>query len=56
MKLDEIKHRTTKARRPQTSRGFVDRFNRKVLDEFFREASRKRLYEPVKAPRQDLDE
>ena len=37
--LNEIGHRTTKVRRPQTN-GFVERFNRTALDEFFREVFR----------------
>jgi transposase InsO family protein len=53
--LSEIGHRTTKVRRPQTN-GFVERFNRTALDEFFREAFRKKLYESVEALQQDLDE
>jgi transposase InsO family protein len=53
--LNEIGHRTTKARRPQTN-GFVERFNRTALDEFFREAFRRKLYESVEALQQDLDE
>ena len=53
--LNEIGHRTTKVRRPQTN-GFVERFNRTALDEFFREAFRKKLYESVEALQRDLDE
>jgi len=53
--LSEIGHRTTKVRRPQTN-GFVERFNRTALDEFFREAFRKKLYESVETLQQDLDE
>ena len=53
--LNEIRHRTTKVRRPQTN-GFVERLNRTALDEFFREAFRKKLYESVEALQQDLDE
>ncbi len=41
--------------RPQTN-GFVERFNRTVLDEFFREALRRKLYESVEAFQRDLDE
>ncbi len=55
LKLNEIEHRTTKMRRPQTN-GFVERFNRTVLDEFFRKAFRQKLYESVEALQQDLDE
>ena len=53
--LNEIGHRTTKVRRPQTN-GFVERLNRTALDEFFREAFRKKLYESVEALQRDLDE
>ncbi len=35
LELNEIEHRSTKVRRPQTNR-FVERLNRTVLDEFFR--------------------
>jgi len=34
----------------------VERFNRTALDEFFREAFRKKLYESVETLQQDLDE
>ena len=40
--------------RPRTN-GFVERFNRTVLDEFFRTAFRKKLYESVEALQNDLD-
>ena len=53
--LNEIGHRTTKVKHPQTN-GFVERFNRTVLDEFFRKAFRQKLYESVEALQQDLDE
>jgi len=39
---------------PQTN-GFVERFNRTVLDEFFRTAFRTTLYESVEALQADLD-
>ncbi len=54
LELNEIEHRTTKVRRPQTN-GFVERFNRTVLDEFFREAFRRKLYESVEVLQRDLD-
>jgi hypothetical protein len=41
-------------RRPQTN-GFVERFNRTVLDEFFRVAFRQKLYESVESLQMDLD-
>jgi transposase InsO family protein len=53
--LNEIEHKTTKVKHPQTN-GFVERFNRTVLDEFFRKAFRQKLYESVEALQQDLDE
>jgi transposase InsO family protein len=52
--LNEVEHRTTKVRRPQTN-GFVERFNRTVLDEFFREAFRTTFYESVETLQADLD-
>lgn len=47
-------HRRTKAARPRTN-GFVERFNRTVLDEFFREAFRNKLYASVEELQADLD-
>lgn len=52
--LNEVEHRRTKVRRPQTN-GFVERFNRTVLDEFFREAFRSTFYEAVAPLQADLD-
>lgn len=52
--LNDIEHRTTKVRKPQTN-GFVERFNRTVLEEFFRTAFRTKLYESVKVLQEDLD-
>lgn len=40
--LNDVEHRTTKVRSPRTN-GFVARFNRTVLDEFFRPAFRTRF-------------
>lgn len=53
--LNEIEHRRTKVRRPQTN-GFVERFNRTVLDEFFRTAFRTKFYESVEQLQIDLDQ
>lgn len=53
--LNDIEHRKTKVRKPQTN-GFVERFNRTVLEEFFRTAFRTRLYESVMALQEDLDQ
>ena len=52
--LNEIEHRHTKVRRPQTN-GFVERFNRTVLDEFFRPVFRTKFYESVDVLQNDLD-
>ncbi len=52
--LNDIEHRKTKVRSPQTN-GFVERFHRTVLDEFFRIAFRTTLYESVEALQTDLD-
>jgi transposase InsO family protein len=54
LELNEIEHRRTRVRSPRTN-GFVERFNGTVLDEFFREAFRKTLYETVEALQEDLD-
>jgi hypothetical protein len=53
--LNDIEHRRTKVRKPQTN-GFVERFNRTVLDEFFRIAFRTKFYESVEQLQTDLDE
>ena len=52
--LNDVEHRKTRVRTPRTN-GFVERFNRTVLDEFFRKAFRERFYESVKAIQKDLD-
>ena len=54
LELNDIEHRTTRVRRPQTN-GFVERFNRTVLDEFFRSAFRTTFYETVEQLQGDLD-
>jgi transposase InsO family protein len=54
LQLNDIEHYRTKVRRPQTN-GFVERFHRTVLDEFFRLAFRQSLYESVDALQRDLD-
>lgn len=52
--LNDVEHRTTKVKHPWTN-GFVERFHRTVLDEFFRAAVRTTLYESVEALQTDLD-
>lgn len=52
--LNDIEHRRTKIRSPKTN-GFAERFNRTILDEFFRIAFRETLYETVEALQEDMD-
>lgn len=54
LELHEIEHRTTRIKRPQ-SNGFVERFNRTVLDEFFRLVLRKKIYKNIESLQRDLD-
>jgi transposase InsO family protein len=54
LQLNDIEHRTTRVRHPQTN-GFVERFNRTVLDEFFRTAFRSKFYQTVDELQTDLD-
>ncbi len=53
--LNDIEHRRTKVKSPQTN-GFIERFNKTVLDEFFRIAFRENFYESVEALQEDLDQ
>ncbi len=53
--LNEIEHRRTPVRRPQ-SNGFVERFNRTVNEEFFQRAWRQKLYTSLEELQADLDE
>ena len=53
--LNDIEHRRTKVKHPYTN-GFVERFHRTVLDEFFRSAFRTKLYASVQELQADLDE
>jgi transposase InsO family protein len=55
LELNDIEHRSTKVATPRTN-GFVERFNRTVLDEFFRTAFRKKLFASLVALQKDLDE
>jgi transposase InsO family protein len=52
--LNDIEHRLCKVGTPRTN-GFVERFNRTVLDEFFREVFRKKLYSSLEELQTDLD-
>lgn len=54
LRLEDIEHRTTKIRRPQ-SNGFVERLHRTLLDEHFRIKGRQKWYESVDEMQKDLD-
>lgn len=54
LQLEEIEHRTTRVRRPQ-SNGFVERLHRTLLDEHFRIQGRSKWYESVEQMQADLD-
>jgi len=54
LELNDIEHRRTRVRSPKTN-GFVERFNRTVLDEFFRIKMRETFYDSVEALQADLD-
>ena len=54
LSLNDIEHRRTKVRKPQTN-GFVERFNKTALDEFFRTALRNKFYASPEELQKDLD-
>ena len=54
LELNDIKHRRTKVRTPRTN-GFVERFNRTMLDEFFRIKFREKPYNTVDQLQTDFD-
>ena len=51
---ENIDHSRTKAKSPQTN-GICERFHKTVLDEFYRVAFRKRIYETIGELQADLD-
>ncbi len=53
--INDIDHTTTKAKSPQTN-GICERFHKTVLDEFYRVAFRKKIYEDLESLQHDLDE
>jgi transposase InsO family protein len=55
LQLEDIEHRTTRVRRPQ-SNGFVERLHRTLLDEHFRVQGRQKWYESVEQMQKDLEE
>jgi len=54
LQLEEIEHRTTQVRRPQ-SNGIVERLHRTLLDEHFRIQGRIKFYESLDEMQSDLD-
>jgi transposase InsO family protein len=55
LSLNDIEHRTTQVRRPQTN-GFVERFMRTVKEEFIPQYFRRNLYTSVEAMQEHLDQ
>jgi transposase InsO family protein len=55
LQLEEIAHRTTRVKRPQ-SNGIVERFHRTLLDEHFRVEGRKTWFETVEEMQTVLDD
>ena len=53
--INDIDHTKTKAKSPQTN-GICERFNKTLLDEFYRVAMRKKIYLTVEELQKDLDE
>jgi transposase InsO family protein len=54
LELYDIKHRRTRVATPRTN-GFVERFNRTILDEYFRVVFRKRFFASLEELQEDLD-
>lgn len=54
LSFNDIEHRRTKVNRPRTN-GFVERFNKTALNEFFRKAFREKFYESVETLQADFD-
>ena len=52
--VEDIDHTRTKVKRPQTN-GICERFHKTLLDEFYRVAFRKKVYDTVEALQLDLD-
>lgn len=53
--VENIDHTRTKAKSPQTN-GICERFNKTILNEFYRVAFRKKLYTTLEELQADLDE
>lgn len=54
LELNDVKRRRTRVRRPQTN-GFVERFKRTMLDEFFRIKIREKVYSSLESLQTDFD-
>ncbi len=52
--IEDIDHTRTKVKSPQTN-GIVERFHKTILNEFYRIAFRKKIYESIEALQADLD-
>lgn len=52
--INDIEHTKTKVRHPQTN-GICERFHRTILDEFYKIAFRKKIYESLEDLQNDLD-
>ena len=52
--VEDIDHTRTKAKSPQTN-GIVERFHKTMLDEFYRIAFRKKIYQTISDLQADLD-
>ena len=52
--VEDIDHSRTKTKSPQTN-GIVERFHKTILDEFYRIAFRKKVYDSIEALQADLD-
>lgn len=52
--IEDIDHTRTRTKSPQTN-GICERFHKTLLDEFYRVAFRKKLYDTVEALQHDLD-
>ena len=55
LQLEEIEHRTTRVKRPQ-SNGIVERFHRTLLDEHFRVEGRRTWFETIEEMQAVLDD